>query len=350
VEAQNHYYGHSGAFARYVGLDHPRHIRGLVQHGWTAGSPVVTHFRDFPTIGAPDGRRGRSLFVWSHTSRAWDPSQSSRATVPIGAPWVYLCADAGTPMAGSGTVILPLHGIPTQRLHGDHATVAREWACTEGPATVCLYHVEAADPQIVAAYRDAGHTCVTLGIRTDPAFLARLYRLLAGAGRVVSNRLSTPVVYAAALGIDVAVHGDPMRLEGEADDDATRLRAVWPEFFDGSATITDRQVVARAEVGAGYQREPDELRSLLGWDRVWRGGPWWDHWVSAPAGRAVTNVRRRGGAVPVPATPAGRQSTLNWLRGAASYLPHPLGHTADPRGVMPLPLPPLGVSSRRAAP
>lgn len=358
MEAQNHYYGHSGAFARYVDLRRPRHIRGLVQHGWTAASPLDTHFRDFPQIGAPGGRQDRSLFVWSHASRAWDPATAARRSVPIGAPWAYLVASADPPGTPSGTVILPVHGIPTQRLHGDHATVAREWARTEGPATVCLYHVEAADERIVGAYAEAGHRCVTLGARTDPAFLSRLYRLLTGASRVVSNRLSTPVVYAAALGIDVGVHGDAMRLDGEALDPAERLRAVWPEFFDAEASVADRQSVARAEIGSAYVREPDELRRLLGWDRAWRAGPWWDHWVAAPAGRVVTNVRRRGtqasstvgstaasagptagpaagrAAGPAPAAPP--QSTVAWLRGAASYLPHPLGRAVDPRRVSPL--------------
>ncbi len=328
VEAQNHYYGHSGAFAAYVGLTKPRHVRGLVQHGWTASSPLDTHFRDFPSIGRPGGRPDRSLFVWSHSSRSWDPATADRASVPIGAPWLYLCAAAGQAEPGTGTVILPVHGIPTQRLHGDHRTVAREWAATEGPSTVCLYHVEAADPAVVAAYRDAGHTCVTLGERTDAAFVARLRTLITGASRVVSNRLSTPIVYAAALGIDAAVTGDAMRLDGEAVDPSARLRETWPEFFDPSASVSDRLEVARAEVGADHLREPDELRVLLGWDRRWRGGPWWDHWVAAPASRVVTNVRRRGaGSSPAGAAAEGAPalSAVAWVRGAVSYLPHPVG-------------------------
>ena len=344
MEAQNHYYGHSGAFARYLGLERPRHIRGLVQHGWTTASPLATHFRDFPTIGTPAGRRDRSLFVWSHTSRAWDADGSARVTVPIGAPWVYLCAAAGGAPAGTGTVILPVHGIPTQRMQGDHARVAQEWAHTEGPSTVCLYHVEAADPLIVDGYRQAGHRCVTLGARTDPAFLGRLFGLLTGADRVVSNRLSTPVVYAAALGIDVAVYGDPMRIEGEVDG-ASRQREVWPEFFDDAAPAEERRAIARSEIGADHLREPEELRRLLGWDRTIRIGPWLDHWSAAPVSRVVTNVRRRGDAAaqasaPSPprtgATP--RQPTIAWLRGAASYLPRRLGKVVDPAEVTPIQL------------
>ncbi|KGM09162.1 hypothetical protein, partial [Cellulomonas carbonis] len=309
MESQNHYYGHSAAFALYLGLPAPRHVRGLVQHGWTAVSPLGTHFRDFPRIGAADGPADRRLLVWSHRSRAWDPTSADRASVPIGAPWLYLCSALGTldarsaPGDGShegaaggtgtvagphGTVILPVHGIATQRLEGDHRAVAREWARTEGPSTVCLYHVEARDPAVVRAYVDAGHTCVTLGERTDPAFLGRLHTLLTGAGRVVSNRLSTPVVYAAALGIDTAVHGDGMALEGEDPQALARVRTLWPEMHDDSVPLADRRAVAADELGLASLREPDELVRLLGWDRALRVGPWWQHWVSAPASRAVT--------------------------------------------------------------
>ncbi len=332
MESQNHYYGHSGAFARYVGLERPRHIRGLVQHGWTSVSPVRTHFRDFPSIGAPDGRTDRDLFVWSSTSRAWDPQAESRRTVAIGAPWLYLLATGTPPLGGKGTVILPVHGIPTQRLHGDHAAVARQWAESEGPSTVCLYHVEADDPRIVEAYRQAGHRCVTLGTRTDAAFLGRLLALLGGANRVVSNRLSTPLVYAAGLGVDVAVHGDAMLLDGEQDAAMERLTSTWPEFFAAGATAEDRRAVALQELGASDLREPEELRQLLGWDRRSRIGPWVDHWVGAPAGRAVTNVRRRRastvGAVPASGPAAPGLGAGAWLHGALSYLPRPLGRVS----------------------
>lgn len=329
MESQNHYYGHSSALARYVGLPGPRHLPGLVQHGWTATSPLETHFRDFPAVGAPGGRRGRALFVWSHTSRAWDPAGEHRATTPIGAPWAYLSARLGPAGGGSGTVILPVHGIATQTLHGDHATVARAWADAEGDATVCLYHVEADDPRIVDAYAAAGHRVVTLGRRTDPAFLGRLHTLLTGAGRVVSNRLSTPVVYAAAAGIPTAVTGDPMRLDGEDSAGVARLRRVWPEFYDPSIDPDQLRAVGLEEIGARYLREPAELRALLGWDRR-SLGPWWDHWVTSPASRAVTAVGRRGGGASS-GSAGGGLGAAAWLRAASEYLPRPLGSAPEGR-------------------
>ncbi|UCN15919.1 hypothetical protein [Cellulomonas iranensis] len=326
MESQNHYYGHSSALARYVGLPGPRHLPGLVQHGWTATSPLETHFRDFPAVGAPGGRRGRSLFVWSHTSRAWEPRTARRRSVAIGAPWHYLCATLGPRPAGSGTVILPVHGIATQPLLGDHAAVARAWAETEGPATVCLYHVEADDPRVVRAYADAGHRVVTLGRRTDPAFLGRLHTLLTGAARVVSNRLSTPVVYAAAVGVDAVVSGDAMRLAGERPDDAAAVAARWPEFYERGSTLAERTSVARDETGADAVLTPDDLRALLGWDRR-RPGPWLDHWLRAPAHRAATQLGRRasGSASDAPAGDAPSLSFGRWFAAATEYLPRPLG-------------------------
>lgn len=330
MDSQNHYYGHSAAFAAYLGMRRPRHVAGLVQHGWTAVSPLGTHFRDFRTVGTA-ARPGRRLFVWSHRSRGWDPVAESRASVPIGAPWHYLCAVVGDVSAGSGTVIIPVHGIATQAVRGDHRAVARAWADSEGAATVCLYHVEAETPEIVDAYRSAGHEVVTLGGRTDPAFLGRLHSLLTGASRVVSNRLSTPVVYAASIGIPTAVTGDPMRLEGEDAGGIGRLRSLWPEFYDPSVAPEDLRAVAESETGAAFMREPDELCELLGWERR-SAGPWLDHWVAAPAARALATARRRSSGAPEAAASEGGALGLSaWLRAAAGYLPRGLGRVPDER-------------------
>lgn len=342
MESQNHYYGHSSALARYAGLGGPRHLPGLLQHGWTAASPLDTHFRDFPAIGAPGGPAGRSLFVWSHRSRAWDPAAAPRRSTAVGAPWHYLCATAGPRPAGAGTVILPVHGIATQPLRGDHAAVARAWAETEGPSTVCLYHVEARDPAVVTAYAAAGHRVVTLGTRTDPAFLGRLHTLLTGAARVVSNRLSTPVVYAASIGIDAGVTGDAMRLAGEAPDDPGTLAVRWPEFYEPGTSRDERTAVARVETGAEALLAPAELRRLLGWDRR-HAGPWLDHWLRAPLHRAATQLRRRS-AGPGSGAPAGDVPTLSfgqWFAAATEYLPRPLGSAPAVPGEPLAPRPPV---------
>ena len=83
MDIQNHYYGHSAVMAAYAGLSRPRHVAGLLQHGWTATSPVDAHFADFPLVGRDPKRR--RLLVWSHASRAWSPSEQDRPTTAVGA-------------------------------------------------------------------------------------------------------------------------------------------------------------------------------------------------------------------------------------------------------------------------
>ena len=344
MESQNHFYGHSAALAASLGRSRPRHVRGLVQHGWTAVSPVATHFRDFPDVGrrAGDARR---LLVWSHTSRAWDPAGEEHATTPVGAQLAYLARAAGPAPRPRDererVVLMPVHGIQTQRVRGDHRALAHGWREAEGPATACLYAADAADPEILDAYRSAGHRCVVLGERLEADFMWRLWTMLGRAERVVSNRLSTPVFYAAHLGADVAVYGDALRLDGESADANDRVRATWPELH---AEHVDRDRVAAvvdAELGVDHLRQPAELAHLLGWDGSTLR-PAVEYWTSSVLQRTVVNLRRKAAApaAHVPAADEQGLSFLAWLRAATSYLPRPL-----PRGITPAgePVEPLEV-------
>ena len=336
MEAQNHFYGHSAAHAAYLGLPRPRHVRGLVQHGWTAVSPVGTHFRDFPEVGRrPDDPR--RLLVWSHSSRAWDPAAEQHATTAVGAQLAYLARAAGDTPAPRDerdrVVLMPVHGIQTQRVRGDHRGLAEGWREAEGVATACLYASDAADPDILGAYRSAGHRVVVLGERLDPDFLWRLWTLLGRAERVVSNRLSTPVLYGSHLGADIGVYGDALRIDGEAAEQNDRVRELWPELH---AERVDREVargVVDAELGVDDLREPAELARLLGWDRP-TALQATQYWTSSVAQRTVVNLRRKAAAPATqPSADAGEGLSLfQWLRAATSYLPRPLPRTISAAG------------------
>ncbi len=347
MESQNHFYGHSAALAAFLGLSRPRHVRGLVQHGWTAVSPVGTHFRDFPEVGrrAGDPRR---LLVWSHTSRAWDPSAEEHTTTPVGAQLAYLARAAGAPPPPRDerdrVVLMPVHGIQTQRVRGDHRALARDWRDAEGPATACLYAADAADPEILAAYRDAGHRCVVLGERLEADFMWRLWTLLGRAERVVSNRLSTPVFYAAHLGADVAVYGDALRLDGESAEANDLVRSRWPEMHVEHVDRSAVSAIVDDELGVASLREPSELAALLGWDAP-PVRPALEYWTTSVAQRTLVNLRRKA-AAPAPAaaepTDEAGLSFFAWLRAATSYLPRPLPRSITPAGT---PVEPLVVPS-----
>lgn len=341
MDIQNHYYGHSAVLAAYAGLPRPRHIAGLLQHGWTATSPVAAHFADFPQVGRT---RHRRLLVWSHRSRAWSPADEDRPTTAVGAPILYLerlLARQGWSRSDAlGPVFVPFHGTRLVRVTGAHAELARQVAKVDGPSTVCLHHEDMTDPEITSAWADAGHRLVTAGRRDDPRFLLRIMHLAGNASRLSSNRLSTAVVYAAALGTPAAVWGDPLSFGSQGADALAVLRERWPEFHtadpdDGSRPATGAAdadaaatALARAELGADALLEPGPLRSALGWSRR-SPGPLVQYYAASPLAKAamVLGLTKRTQASTA-AMSAGSFSPWLWLRHPLAALPRPL-----PRGL-----------------
>lgn len=323
MDIQNHFYGHSAALALAAGLRRPRHLPGLLQHGWTTVSPAGVHTHNFPQVGV-DPRW--TLFVWSHSSRGWSPEQEARSTRAIGAPFLYLARearDAGwSPTPSGRTVWIPFHGTRLLRVHGDHVALARQAAEREGSCTVCLHVEDAGDPEIAGAWAGAGHELVTAGRRNDPDFLARLLTVIGSARRVASNRLSTAVMYAAALGKEVAVYGDPLVLGGHEASTQDEVRATWPELH-GESTVVDRTMpVAEAELGAGSLLPAQQLRSALGWDRavqVRAGGYYWVGSSLRKAGSVLGLVPR------TEQTAIDESSVSPW-----AFLRHPLSHLPTP--------------------
>lgn len=321
MDLQNHYYGHSVVLARHCGLPRPRHIAGLLQHGWTPTSPLLYHFADFPRLPA----RHRYL-VWSHRSRGWDPLDD-RPSVAIGAPWLYMPPPRTTPVATPGerrVVVFPAHGTKVVRMTGDHAAFAAQVAAEYGPAVVSLHDDDAGHREAAAIWAARGHVPVSAGQRRDPRFMCRIRSLISGADLVIANRLSTSVLYAAVLGVPVRITGPAFGLLLGTGVDAQgalhhQLRRTWPEFYDDSATLDDHRQVAARELGADAVREPTELAELLGW-----GGrnprPFLQYWVGGPLHKAgnVLGVSHRmddGMSLVSGASP------LTWLRHPASHLP-----------------------------
>ena len=357
VDIQNHFYGHTAALAAYAGLPRPRHVAGLIQHGWTTVPPIPVNFGDFPDVERDGTRR---LFVWSHGSRAWDPARSPRPSVALGSPWAYLVSTeaalkwlAGTPGStgrtgghdsrgsqlnnSSRTLIMPLHSTRIVQVRGDQGSLAREYLRTEGPSTVCLHFEDIHKADIVGSWLEAGHRVVTAGPRHDPDFLSRILALVLAADRVVSNRLMTPVLYAASLGRDVGVYGDPLSLTGVEAHGQDAIRSLWPELHGPSLEVGTTTGLARSELGFQHLLGPAELRSALGWTRR-SAGPAVQYWASAPLRKSM-NVfglgRRDGGSTEkqVGASP------MTWLRHPMSHLPRPLPARAAALDPLPAPLP-----------
>ncbi|MHA7241043.1 hypothetical protein [Arthrobacter sp. TMS1-12-1] len=347
MDIQNHYYGHSAVLAQYCGLKKIHHIPGLLQHGWTVKSPLLAQFADFSHRG-PNRRR----LVWTSTSRGYrhsDPENlwpdGTTKLTAIGAPFAYLkeLADkAGAlPLRREGTLVLPMHGTALVQVFGDHEGYAKDVLDREGPSTVCLHIEDLEDRRVVRAWTAAGHSVVSAGERRDPRFLARILSMMSSATRVVSNRMATALLYAAHAGAEVAVEGPDFRLGSDpAADPGTRMRELWPEFYEPAPDQGVLAKIARDELGIGDMRSPFELKEILGWDRP-SAGPYLDYWIGAPLEktRAVLGMSKR------PEGAHGGEAGLSpwhWLRHPAKHLPSPLPGLEDFRLPEPLRLTPAG--------
>ena len=338
MDIQNHFYGHTAALARYAGLPRPRHVAGLIQHGWSPSPPIPANFGDFPNI-EKNGRR--TLFVWSHVSRSWDPAQSPRASFPLGAPWAYLVSTAPVRRQlagsrGSGVLIIPLHSSRIVEVSGDQGSLAQAYRRAEGPCTVCLHAEDIAKPDIVDGWLDAGHRVVTAGSRHDPDFLSRILGLILASERVVSNRLMTSVMYAASIGRDVGVYGDPLSMPAEIRSQED-IRSRWPELHGKSLDLGVTVELARSELGFQHVLGPVELRSALGWSSR-SAGPAVQYWVAAPVHKAM-NVLGLGERDPGSNEKRVGASPLAWLKHPMSHLPRPLATQVAAVDPLPGPIP-----------
>lgn len=262
MHKQNSDYGHKAILASACGMLDERPIWGVVQHGWSAYDGWS------PNHPLP---RGLPRYVWSRNALDRMPATRTRAPYHvIGSPFAYLMRDGQShgwlrPARGREVMAFPLHSSETTAVVGNHAEYAERLRTQEGrPISVCLYWLDYQKPELRDAYVRHGHRVTTLGTsRRDRLFIPKWLRLLDGVGRVVSNRLCTAVVYAAALDVSAQVYGDAMHVPAEDDPGTPGVKS--PRAKDGDAISPDW---ARKELGFDSLRSPQELRDCLGWSGV----------------------------------------------------------------------------------
>jgi hypothetical protein len=289
VHGLNSSYGHKAILASYLEETHEHPIWGFMQHGWTPFDGWTARKR------LPE-RWPR--FVWSAQAAGRRPAERSPGTyVTIGSPFAYLLTHLDTnvrPTPGDGCIAFPVHSSEHAAVRGSHASYAEQLRERErGPIDVCLYWLDLRDATIREAYQRCGHRVVSVGTpRSDRYYLLRWLRLLEGKGRAVSNRISTPVVYAASLGLDAGIYGEAMQVVGDAesvDEDVDHGLALLPAAVDEVTPVPTGW--ARGELGFDHLLRPADLAEALGW-RGWRR-------QAGPLAVAGINLVRgvRGGAV-----------------------------------------------------
>lgn len=260
----NSYYGHDRALRSYAGAPVDQPLGGMLQHGWNEGTGFTPHDPPAPL------RRVLPCFVWNGSNLAQARAVGYGAVSALGAPFLYLerVMQASTHVASSHEVIAyPFHTWERQKkTGGSHGEYARQIAERDGAVTACLYWLEYEHPEIRAAYEAAGHRVICHGRREDPLFLVRQLEALRQHRRMVTNRVSTALWYAMAMSLEVELYGPRMGVTSEVvlqrEYEVHRRR--WPALFEGPLAGAAAAELASEQLGAEHLREPEELRTLLG--------------------------------------------------------------------------------------
>jgi hypothetical protein len=263
----NHHYGHSDVLRRYCGASELLKMERQVQHGWQPGPGLAERHLRSPWAKA----------VWSARNLRKCADLGARNVEAIGAPFLYLPDSPGEEesLGPRSLLVYPFHGWAKQSVLGDmHSFAVRlhELERVEGfgPITVCLYHLEYADPAIRDAFERYGWTVVTLGSHANnPNFLDKQRAMQRRHAYVTSNRVATATFYSLVSGCRFFCYGPPMGLSESKDPSGEEYdawqRAEFPMLtFEGFGDRGHVEV-GEAELGLEYKRSPEQLAELVGW-------------------------------------------------------------------------------------
>ncbi|MSO86149.1 MAG: hypothetical protein EXQ71_01350 [Acidimicrobiia bacterium] len=272
MHPSNDYYGHEMILSWAASIHRPKRTFGYIQHGWKPESGFPADMRLIPK--AP-------LFVWSEANRSATAARHPGHTVEaIGAPFLYLHELLKPALAIEPTkdlLVYPCHQLRSAPLAGEvHSTLIDQVRDLDPTSiTVNLHPYEFDDGHTVALYQselpDATVTTNWLRppwvVSDDPTMLIRQILQMLDHRRVVSNCLTTAVLYASYLGRDARLLRHPERRQPPTEGRGRALHERLEQATNGTALAA----IAASELGADHLRTPDELRAVLGWDSRWRG-------------------------------------------------------------------------------
>jgi hypothetical protein len=131
-----------------------------------------------------------------------------------------------------------------------------------------LHRYDFANTQIKQTYKSVGHQVKTHGNGTpwesefDPMFLKNQRDLLSGFSKVVSNSMSTAILYATSLGLQAEVAGPVDYSITNPDDKASQTG---DGLTDWNLLVNQNQDLWKEELGLGCKKSPQELKEILGW-------------------------------------------------------------------------------------
>ena len=264
AQAENRFYGHLYVLAQYCGFEGQPWINGYLQHGWNATDGFGNYL---------GGKRFANKYVWSNRCELEVRNKGKNNVFAIGAPWLYL-ADVypqqitKTP---SGTIAYPSHSAAWSKLGDTSKDYANYLKDKYGSVTVVLHRYDFAQQEVRKNYETLGHSVTSHGVGTpweksfDPLFLKNQRDLIAQFSKVVSNSMSTAILYATSLGLTPEI-GGPISYDDKYHHDNVSQKG--DGSVDWNAKIMEpqnQQNLWKTELGLDCKKTPQELRKILGW-------------------------------------------------------------------------------------
>ena len=261
AQAENRFYGHVHLLAKYCGLQGSPWINGYLQHGWNATDGFGNY------LGS---KRSANKYVWSKRCENIIKRNGNKNVFAIGAPWLYLSDvyPQATNQNRSGVVAYPAHSSSWSKLGDTSLEYSNFLKDKYGLVTVVLHRYDYANTQVKQTYESVGHQVKTHGNGTpwenefDPKFLKNQRDLLSGFLVVVSNVMSTPVLYATSLGLKSEISGPVDYSITNADDKASQTG---DGLTDWNSMINQSPDLWKVELGLDCKKTPQELKEILGW-------------------------------------------------------------------------------------
>lgn len=299
VYSESFAYGHREIILDAAGLDHSSLILGRIPHGGWAHPELSNPAPILDPIG-----REMPQYMWNEPQAAAATRSGAKKAVSIGAPWLYLLQqrrratvwDLATRNSGGSDLtgpirgrilVFPHHSTESDIVEFDSMPARMSHSLDPSRTTVCLAwqdflcrstrdsFSEAGFSVTCAGYRGVGESAgSTAGDRVD--FLPNLLEFFDAHDLIVSDAVSTALIYAASLGKRVrvmselgsgsrhqywtceSIHGP--RCPGD-NGECTRSEYAWMKRADADARDHLEQL-ANA-LGPESLRSQSDLRAIL---------------------------------------------------------------------------------------
>ena len=262
AQAENRFYGHLYVLAQYCGFEGQPWLNGYLQHGWNATDGFGNYL---------GGKRVSNKFVWSKRCESEIKAKGKSNVFTIGAPWLYLddIYPQLTKKSQSGTIAYPSHSSTWSKMGDTNKEYAQFLKDKYGEVMVVLHRYDFANPDIRKSYESMGHSITSHGVGTpwekgfNPLFLKNQRDLLSEFSRIVSNSMSTAILYATSLGLTPEI-GGPISYT-DTDDKASQTGDGSINWNEKIMQPKNSQELWKSELGLDCKKTPQELREILGW-------------------------------------------------------------------------------------